>query len=193
MAYRPKILALAGSTRIDSFNKKLVRIAADGAREAGAEVTVVDLRDFALPLFEEDLEAREGLPDGARKLKALFNANDGLLIASPEYNSSITPVLKNAIDWASRRVAGEPPLGSFRGKTAVILSASPGPLGGLYGLVALRMLLGNIQVNVLPEQQTIAQAHHALTPEGRLKDAAQEAAVKALGARLAEVLARLHG
>lgn len=94
----PKILAFAGSTRTDSFNKKLVRIAAQGATAAGADATFVDLRDFPLPLFDEDLEARDGLPATARQFKDLLLAHDGLLIASPEYNSSFTAVLKNAID-----------------------------------------------------------------------------------------------
>jgi len=193
MTYTPRILAFAGSTRSESFNKKLVRIAAEGARAAGAEVTLVDLRDLPMPLFDEDREAEEGLPPGARKFKDLLLAHDGLLIASPEYNSSISAVLKNAIDWASRRAEGEAPLACFQGKTAVIMSASPGALGGLRGLVVLRMLLGNIQVNVLPGQKAIAKAHEALTKEGRLADPRQEEAVKALGAHLAEVLVKLHG
>src|SRR5215510_12287566 len=110
----PRILAFAGSLRRDSFNKKLVPIAARGAREAGAEVTLIDLKDFPLPLFDQDLEAERGMP----KLKQLFIDHDGLLIAAPEYNSSITPVLKNAIDWVSRPAPGEPSLVAFRGKVA---------------------------------------------------------------------------
>jgi len=192
MSHTPRILAFAGSTRSDSFNKKLVRIAAEGARTAGAVVTTVDLRDLPMPLFDEDLEAKDGMPAGGRKFKDLLLAHDGLLIASPEYNSSIPAVLKNAIDWASRREQGEAPLACFQGKTALIMSASPGTLGGLRGLVVLRMLLGNIQVNVLPEQKAIARAHEVMTRDGRLADARQEEAVKALGARLAEVLVKLH-
>ena len=94
MTSKPRILAFAGSTRTDSFNKKLVKIAAQGAIAAGADATFVDLRDFSLPLYDEDLEAKEGLPPGARQFKDLLLAHDGLLIASPEYNSSITAVLK---------------------------------------------------------------------------------------------------
>src|SRR5262245_35742367 len=109
----PKILAFAGSTRTESYNKKLVRIAAAGARQAGAEVTLIDLRDLPLPLFDEDLESSEGLPPNARRLKDLFLAHHGLLISAPEYNSSISGVLKNAIDWVSRPVPGEAPLGCF--------------------------------------------------------------------------------
>ena len=142
---KPKILAFAGSTRTDSLNKKLARAAAAIAGEAGAEVTFVDLRDLALPLYDGDLEEASGLPEGARKLKALLRASDGFLIASPEYNSSVTAVLKNALDWASRaETDDEPPLAAFRGKAAALLSASPGALGGLRGLVHLRAILGNM-------------------------------------------------
>src|SRR3989338_2486857 len=101
----PKILAFAGSTRTESFNKKLVQIAVRGAKQAGADVAYIDLRDFPLPLFDGDLEAKEGLPANAKKLKALFLDHQGLLISSPEYNSSISGVLKNTIDWVSRSEA----------------------------------------------------------------------------------------
>src|SRR5689334_22796808 len=100
MAHVPKILAFAGSTRTDSYNKKLIKVAIKGAEAAGAQVTYLDLRDLNLPLYDGDLEASEGLPAGARKLKDLLLANDGIMISSPEYNSSISGVLKNAIDWA---------------------------------------------------------------------------------------------
>src|SRR2546422_11581460 len=140
MSYTPKILAFAGSTRTESFNKKLIKIAAQGARNAGAEVTLVDLRDLPMPLYDGDLEANSGLPENAKKFKELMFANNGLLISSPEYNSSFSGVLKNAIDWASREATDdEKPLACFVGKVAVLMSASPGALGGLRGLVQLRM------------------------------------------------------
>ena len=193
MAYAPKILAFAGSTRTDSFNKKLVRIAVSGARQAGAEVTHIDLRDYTLPLYDGDLEQREGLPANARKLKDLFLAHQGLLIAAPEYNSSISAVLKNAIDWVSRPVPGEPPLGCFIDKVAALMSASTGALGGLRGLVTVRSILGNIRVIVLPDQVAVPKAHEAFNPDGSLKDPKQQAAVENLGRNLAQVLARLCG
>lgn len=118
---KPKILAFAGSTRIDSFNKKLVKIAASGAREAGADVTIIDLRDFQMPTYDEDLERQEGLPTSARKLKDLMLAHQGLLVSSPEYNSSISGVLKNTIDWTSRQSDGEIPLACFKDKVAAQL------------------------------------------------------------------------
>ena len=147
----PRILACAGSTRRESFNKKLVAIAAQGAREAGAEVTLIDLKDFPLPLFDQDLEAEQGMPENGKKLKKLFIDHDGLLIASPEYNSSFPAILKNAIDWVSRPAPGEPSLVAFRGKVATLMSASPGALGGLRGLVHVRSILGNLGVIVLPD------------------------------------------
>src|SRR5579863_248360 len=163
---KPKILAFAGSTRTESFNKKLVRIAATGATEAGADVTVVDLRDFPMPLYDGDLEQKEGLPPNARKLKDLMLAHQGFLISSPEYNSSVSAVLKNAIDWASRQSEGEPSLACFKGKVAGIMSASPGGLGGLRGLVHVRAILGNIGMLVLPDQVAISKAHEAFNADG---------------------------
>jgi NAD(P)H-dependent FMN reductase len=184
----PRILALAGSTRSASYNKRLVRIAAAGAREARADVEVVDLRDFPLPLFDEDLEREHGMPPAGQRLKDLFRQADGFLIASPEYNSSITAVLKNAIDWVSRPAPGEPPLVAFAGKAAVLMSASPGGLGGLRGLVHLRSILGNIGVIVLPDQVAVPRAFEAFSPDGSLADPKQQAAVTGLGAKLTRFL-----
>ena len=192
MAFTPKILAFAGSTRTESYSKRLVKIAAAGARAAGAEVTLIDLRDFPLPIFDGDLETREGLPPNGRKLKDLFLAHQGLLISAAEYNSSITAVLKNTIDWVSRPVAGEPPLNCFDGKVACLMSASPGALGGLRGLVHVRAILGNIKVLVLPDQIAIPRAGEVFNPDGTLKDPKLQASVEALGAQLARVIAKLY-
>jgi len=189
---QPKIVAFAGSTRTGSFNKQLLAIAAAAARAAGAEVTVVDLRDLALPLYDQDLEAGAGLPEGAKKFKALLRGSDGFLIASPEYNSTITGALKNAIDWASRAEAdGEPPLVAYRGKTAALLAASPGALGGLRGLVHLRSILGNIGVLVLPDQIAISTAHEAFAADGHLKDERKAKQVADLARNLVATLEKL--
>ncbi len=192
MAATPRILAFAGSTRTESFNKRLIRIAVAGAQAAGAEVTLIDLREYPLPLFDGDLEAREGLPPNGRKLKDLFLAHHGLLMSCPEYNSSITGVWKNTIDWVSRPVPGEAPLACFDGKVAAIMSASPGALGGLRGLVHVRAILGNIRVLVLPEQVAVPKASDAFNPDGSLKDPKQRAAVEALGAKLTQVISKMH-
>jgi chromate reductase, NAD(P)H dehydrogenase (quinone) len=140
----PRLLAFAGSTRRESFNKKLVPIAARGAQEAGAEVMIIDLKDFPLGLFDQDAEAAEGAPVAAIRLKRLMVEHDGFLIAAPEYNSSISGVLKNTIDWVSRPAANEPNLVAFKGKVVTLMSASPGALGGLRGLVHVRWILGNL-------------------------------------------------
>lgn len=187
----PRILAFGGSLRRDSFNQKLAAAAAAGAKEAGAEVTVIALRDFPLPVFDQDLETSEGMPEAAKKLKQLFREHHGLIIAAPEYNSSITAALKNALDWVSRAESDdEPPLAAFAGKTAILCAASPGALGGLRGLVHVRAILGNIAVTVLPDQVAVGQAHAAFQPDGSLADEKQSAKVKNLGAQLARHLAR---
>ncbi len=191
MPAESKILAFAGSARKDSFNKRLIRVAVEGARDAGAEVTLLDLRDFPLPIYDGDLEAQEGLPPKTRELKEIFLAHQGLMIASPEYNSSIAPLLKNTIDWVSRPVAGEPPLNCFKGKVAVLMAASPGGLGGLRALVHVRSILGNIGVILLPEQVAISKAHEAFSADGSLKNPDQQASIRNLGARLAGFLKKL--
>jgi len=170
-----------------------VRIAAAGARAAGAEVTVLDLADYPLPLYDGDLEARAGLPDGAARLRQLIADHAGLLISTPEYNGSVPGVLKNAIDWASRPVPGEPPLAGFAGKAAALVSASPGALGGARALAHLRQILNAVKVLVIPEQRSVAGARDAFDAADDLKDPALRAAVAGVGARLADILARLNG
>lgn len=188
----PRILAFGGSLRRDSFNQKLAAIAAIGAREAGAEVTLIALREFPLPVFNADLEAAEGLPSLAKQLKQLFVEHHGLLIASPEYNSSISGSLKNTIDWVSRAESDdEPALWAFTGKTAVLCSASPGALGGLRGLIHVRAILGNLGVTVLPDQVAVSRAHEAFRPDSTLKDEKQASRVKSLGTLLARQLAKI--
>lgn len=186
-----RILAFAGSTRIDSYNKKLAAAAAKGAEAAGAEVTLVDLRDYPMPLFDQDLEAAEGLPENARALRELFLSHQGLLIASPEYNGSLSGVLKNTIDWLSRRQGDEEPLICFKDKIALLLSASPGNLGGLRALRHLQTVLMGIKVVVLPEQKSIPNAGKVFDDAGIADDKIRED-VERLGARLAEMTALFH-
>jgi chromate reductase len=186
-----RILAFAGSTRGGSFNKKLLKNAVVGARAAGAEVTVVDLRDFPMPLYDGDLETSSGIPENAMKLKELMLSHQGFLIASPEYNSSITGVLKNAIDWASRQAPNEAPLACFSNKVVGIMSASPGSLGGLRCLVTVRSILGNIGCHVHPHQVAVPRAHEAFDEEGTLKDPKQRASVEKIGLNVVEMAAKL--
>ncbi len=188
-----RIVAFAGSLRSGSFNKKLMRIAAAGARAAGAEVTEIDLRDISMPLYDGDIEREHGLPPNAKVFKRLLIEHHGFLISSPEYNSAISGVLKNAIDWASRLERNEPALVAFKGKVAGLVSASPGRLGGIRGLAVLRSILSNIGVIVIPTQMAISRANEAFEPDGELKDERQQAAVESVGAEVVSIAAKLMG
>jgi chromate reductase len=185
----PGVLVLSGSAREGSFNRKLARLAAAAVVRAGGTATVYELRDHPLPLFDEDLEAREGEPANATLLKEAFLAHRGLLLACPEYNSSITPLLKNALDWVSRKHGNESPLACYEGKVAALVSASPGALGGLRGLVTVRSILGNIRVTVIPDQLAVPAAHDAFDAAGDLKDPARRTALDRLAGALVRACA----
>ncbi|MEM6705676.1 MAG: NAD(P)H-dependent oxidoreductase [Acidobacteriota bacterium] len=165
-----RLVALAGSARRDSLNKTLARWAGRFAESLGAQVTVVDLANFEVPLYNGDLEQDSGIPENASQLRGILQGADGLIIASPEYNGSLTPLLKNVIDWTSRPEGDTPGLAAWRGKTAAILAASPGGLGGLRGLAHLRDILSGIGVFVLPTQCAVSQAHKAFDVGGDLTD-----------------------
>jgi chromate reductase len=182
-----KILAFAGSARKQSLNKKLLKIVAAGAEDAGAYLTLVDLADFEMPLFNQDLESDQGMPEKAGEFKRLMIEHDGFLIASPEYNSAFSPLLKNTLDWASRAESDdESPLAAFKGKTAGIVATSPGALGGIRGLVLLRMLLGNLGVIVMPEQQAVPNGFLAFNDDGTMSDDKLEARIRKLGGNLVQ-------
>ena len=186
-----KILAFAGSTRDGSFNNAIVKVAAEGAKEAGAEVTLISLADYEMPIFNEDEEAEFGIPENALAFKALLMEHDGFLIASPEYNSSYPALLKNAIDWASRMSEDEKPLQAFKGKVAGIMAASAGGLGGLRVLVVLRMLLENIGMVVNPNQKAIAKVNTLLDDSGNVSDEKTIKQLKNLGKETAELARKL--
>lgn len=188
-----KIIAFAGSTRTDSYNKKILQTAVFGAREAGAEVTVIDLRDYPMPIYDGDLEEKEGIPENGRKLKELFNNHHALLLALPEYNSSLSGVFKNTIDWVSRTAKGETELQSFVGKVAGLISASPGGLGGLRGLVHARAMLENIHVLVMPDQVCVSRAAEAFDEFGNLKNEKQKKSIEKIGANLVDLTMRVRG
>lgn len=187
-----RILVFAGSTRADSFNKKLAAVGANAVREAGGEVTLIDLRDYPLPIFDQDYEAEHGMPENALRLKQLFLEHNGLLIASPEYNSSLSAVLKNTIDWVSRRAEGEAMKAAFLGKVAGIMAASPGGLGGFHGLVHLRSILQNISVIVLPNQVNISEAHNAFDESGLLINERKLKGVNSLAETLVDTVTKLN-
>ena len=169
----------------------LARLAAGVASGAGAEVRFLDLRELTLPLYDGDLEAQSGLPEGALLLKRLMKESDGFIISAPEYNSSITGVLKNAIDWASRPAPNERPLEPFADKVALLLAASPGAFGGVRGLPMSRLILSNLGTLVLPQQLAIPKANSAFTPEGQLKDPKQQAALASMVNRLIDTIQKL--
>jgi NAD(P)H-dependent FMN reductase len=166
----PKILAFSGSTRRASLNTKLLHVAAQGARDAGGRVTLVDLADYPMPIYNGDLEEESGMPERAGAFKRLMIEHDGFVIACPEYNSSFTPLLKNAIDWASRPASGEAPLAAFAGKVAGLVSASAGAMGGYRGLQQVRYVLGNIRCIVLPDMFALSGADQAFDASGNLTD-----------------------
>ncbi|MBU1374464.1 MAG: NAD(P)H-dependent oxidoreductase [Alphaproteobacteria bacterium] len=188
-----KLLAFAGSTRNGSLNQALLELAVAEARAKGAEVTTIKLKDFALPLYDGDLE-RDAFPQAARDLKALFVAHHGFLIASPEYNGSVTSVLKNAIDWASRPTDGESlvALSAFRGKVAGLMAASISPFGGLRGVTHLRQILGTIQTIVATEQVLVPAAHGAFDENWALKEALPAQLLGGLAARVIDLATRLE-
>lgn len=186
---KPKILAFAGSLRKDSYNKKLVKIAIKGAQEAGADVTYIDLKDYPLPIYDQEIEDSQGLPENALKIKKLMQAHDGFLLSCPEYNSSMSGVFKNVIDWASRNAApDEIYLSCYIDKSVALMSASPGPLGGLRGLVHVRAMFGNIFSYILPQQKSISQADKAFDENGNLKDPKAQADVMNLGKLLTQFI-----
>lgn len=190
-----KILAFAGSLREQSFNHRLLLAAAslDFAGADSTEITVIRLRDFDIPMFDEDLEKAEGIPANVRKLKALFKAHDGLLLACPEYNSSITAALKNAIDWASRPMEGEGRLECFNGKVAGLLAASPGRLGGLRGLREVRSILSSIGTLVVPQEFALASAHEAFADDGSLRDEGNQKQVRSVLESMVRVASAVGG
>jgi len=187
---KPKILALAGSAREDSCNKKLIRFAAEGIENA--DVNLIDIRDYPIPLYDGDLEAAEGLHEKAQTLKKMFIESDAFLFSSPEYNSSISGVFKNLIDWVSRPEESDPYyLVAFKGKVAGLMSASPGNLGGLRGLFHLRGVLSNVGTFVIPNLITVSNAYEAFDDNGRLKNEKKAEAISTLTKELVTTVSKL--
>ena len=169
MTYKPRILVFSGSLRKNSYNKKLAHIAAHASEKQGASVQYIDLEEYPMPLYDGDIEDSEGLPDNALKIKELLWNSDGFIIASPEHNSSISAALKNMIDWASRKASDDETfLSCFKEKVALLVSASPSPLGGLRGLTQLREILSNLLTIVYPKQKTCPNASEAFDKTGKL-------------------------
>ncbi|HEY2526949.1 MAG TPA: NAD(P)H-dependent oxidoreductase [Xanthobacteraceae bacterium] len=185
----PKILVIPGSLRSGSYNARLAALAARELTLAEAEVTRISLADYPLPLFDPDLAARSGPPSSAVKLRRMMEAHQGVFITSPEYSASVTPLLKNAIDWISRvRDRGEPAYAAFRRRVFAIGAASVGSGGGLRSLLALRQILElGCGALVIPEQVAVACAEQAFDDMDDLRDESAAAALKALARRLVEL------
>lgn len=188
MPTTPRILAFSGSARRESLNQKLLVAVVEATRAVGGEVTLLSLNDYVLPLYHGDLEDEKGLPENATKLIDLIVKHDALLIASPEYNSQITPLLKNTIDWCTR--GDENP---FRGKVAAVVSASPGHFGAIRSMTLARQLLTHLGCHVIPAQCVLPTADKAFDPVGRLQDARAQKAVVGVANELVRVAGALGG
>jgi len=185
MATPARILAFSGSSRRESLNRKFLAVAVSDARELGLEVKLLDLNDFALPLYNGDMEDAGGMPAAAVTLSGLIASHDGLLIASPEYNSMITPLLKNTIDWCTR--GDDNP---FASKVAAVMSASPGLHGGARSLVMAQGLLLKLGCHVVPGQCILPHADKAFDSNGLLLEERSKGAVLSMVKALAATAAR---
>jgi NAD(P)H-dependent FMN reductase len=194
MAHQQKILAFSGSLREHSYTKRVVKTAMNGARNAGAEVDFIDLRDFPMPIYDGDLHEREGFDPTALKFQKLLCEYKGFLIASPEYNASLPASLKNAIDWASR-ASDEFKMGEvFKGKVAAIMTASPGVFGGIRCLAHMRSILSVLGVNVLPSEIAVGRVHQMFDGDDeRMTDDAMKYLLENMGESLVDTLRKLHG
>jgi NAD(P)H-dependent FMN reductase len=186
----PKILVIPGSTRTGSHNVRLAALAEKELTLLDADVTRISLQDYALPIYDADADDRGGQPVNALKLKHMIMAHHGVFIASPEYSASVTPLLKNAIDWVSRvRERGDPTYAAFKNRVFAIASASPGRAGGLRSLMALRQILElGCGAFVIPEQVAIPNADQAFDDKDNLTDTGTANLLRAELARLLDVV-----
>lgn len=191
----PRLLFLAGSAREKSWNKKLAHLGWQVAEANGITATFVDLKDYDMPIYNGDLEANDGPPENARKLKAVMQAHSGIFIASPEYNASFSALLKNTIDWVSHvRDEDETPLEVFRTRVFAIGAASPGGMGGLRGLAQLRIVLENgLNALTLPDQFLVPRCIDAFEDNGHLKNKDQQETFNRIIQKLARAAHVLHG
>ena len=184
------ILAFAGSARRDSWNRKVLAVAVAGAREAGAEVTVVNLGDYPMPIYDADWHHEHGVPEAMLELRHLMMAANGLLIASPEYNTSITPLLKNTIDWLSQSVNSESGQAPFEGKVGGLMGASNGAFGTIRALPHVSMILSNLGVLMLPIV-AVSGVAKAFDESGAMTNERAKKSLSELGARLANTIVKL--
>ena len=192
---RPRILVLAGSARRDSLAKRMASACVAPLEAGGAEVDYVDLADYPAPLYNGDLEAESGIPQTMVAMQHKFHAAAGVLLVTPEYNGSVTPLTKNTLDWCSRPNPddGERSGGAvFAGRAAALVATSPGPMGGVRALFHVRDILGYLGMQVIPQQLAVGKAGQALGDDGKLLDARQQGALAALLAALTDTASRLR-
>lgn len=170
LAAETKVVVFSGSTREDSTNRKLANEAADIAKQLGASITIVDLREYPMPFYDADIETKKGMPESAKRLRNLMKESNAIIIATPEYNGSISAVLKNALDWASRNEEGQPSRDAFKGKRFAIMSASPSGGGGSRALSHLRTIIQNVGGDVVDSQVSVADSYNAFTTDGSIKN-----------------------
>ena len=187
-----KILVIPGSLRTGSLNARLAAAAAYQFAQAGAEVTRISLADFPLPLYDGDLQSKSGVPKNAINLKRMIGAHHGVLIVTPEYNSSVPPLVKNTIDWVTRVQDVHETRGQvFRGRAFAIAAASESRLGGARALVALRVILSACHALVVPDQLALSFAPEAYNDMDRLKHPADIEALGALVRQLIDISQRM--
>jgi chromate reductase, NAD(P)H dehydrogenase (quinone) len=184
------ILAFAGSTRKESWNRKVLNVAVEGARDAGATVTLVNLADYPMPIYDADWHEANGVPENMLKLREKMMQANGLLIASPEYNTSITPLLKNTIDWLSQSVDGASGSAPFTNKIGGLLGASNGAFGTIRALPHVSYILSNLGVFMLPVV-AVPGVSQAFDAAGNMSNERTTKMVKGLGAKLALTIAKL--
>ncbi|MDP7008923.1 MAG: NAD(P)H-dependent oxidoreductase [Phycisphaerales bacterium] len=187
----PKILAFSGSIRKGSYNKRLAKVALNAAEKAGAETTFVDLFEYQMPLYCEDYEAEHGKPESVSRFQQLLKNHNGFLIASPEYNSSLTGILKNTIDWSTRPEPGERWDACWKGKIAGVLCAASG-LGGRNGVYHLKTMLGTYGTYVLPQHVIVGHCKNNLTNDNCIEDDKMQHQLEAMASELVRVIRGLH-
>jgi chromate reductase len=187
-----KILVIPGSLRTGSLNAKLAAVVAHEVAQAGAEVTRISLADFPLPIYDGDLQAKSGVPKNAVNLKRMIAAHHGVVIVTPEYNSSVPALVKNTVDWVTRVQDLHEARGQvFRERPFAIAAASESRLGGARALAALRLILSACQATVIPSQLALSFAIDAYDDMDRLKHPADAEALKALVRQLIEFSQRM--
>lgn len=187
----PRILVISGSRRAQSFNMRVARLGAHAIEKAGGKALLLNFDEYPLPMYDGDLELESGIPEPALALKRLFKQHHGFFIASPEYNASVSPLLKNAIDWVSRATPNEHGKVPYKGKVAALASATASAFAGARGMAHLRQILTALGTWVVPDQLGIPDAPGAFGSDGSLRNPVHQGALEALAAILVATAAQI--